>query len=149
MSIQYKVTLSSEERQFLEDYTKKGKRASRSVILARSLLLVDRGDHAESTHTTDEITSVLGISDRTLERAKKRFVEEGLDSALERKPMDTSTRAIKFDVALEARVIALARSAPPEGRTRWTVRLLAEKAVELELTDSMSHMTAQRILKKK
>jgi hypothetical protein len=88
------------------------------------------------------------MSGRTVERLKKRFVEEGLDQALERKSLDTTTREIKFDGAFEARITALATSEAPEGRTRWTVRLLAEKAVELNIVDSVSPMTIQRALKK-
>jgi hypothetical protein len=88
------------------------------------------------------------MSGRTIERLKKRFVEEGLDAALERKPIDLSCRDLKFDGAFEARLIGLACSEAPEGRNRWTVRLLAEKAVELNLVDTVSPMTVQRVLKK-
>lgn len=148
MPIKYTVTLTSEERQYLDDFTKTGKHASRSVILARALLLADEGEHSKTTFNTSEISSALGISDRTIERMKKRFVEEGVEAALERKPLDTSSRDKKYDGAFEARIIAMACSDPPEGRARWTVRLLAEKAVEMDIADTVSHMTVQRILKK-
>jgi hypothetical protein len=92
---------------------------------------------------------MLGISTRTIERMKKRFVEEDLDAALESKPMDLGSREVKFDGAFEARIIALACSKPPEGRARRTVRLLSDKAVELNMADSVSHMTIQRILRKR
>jgi hypothetical protein len=83
-----------------------------------------------------------------VEHLKKRFVEEGLEAALGRKPRQKPPREVRFDGAFEARLIALACSAAPEGRSRWTVRLLADKAVELKFAPSVSHMTVQRILKK-
>ena len=79
---------------------------------------------------------------------KKRFVEERGEAALERKKRETPPRAVIFDGEFEARLIALACSEAPEGHARWTVRLLADKAVELNFAPSVSHMTAQRILKK-
>jgi hypothetical protein len=90
----------------------------------------------------------MGVTPRTIEHLKKRFVEEGLDAALERRKTEKAPRELIFDGAFEARLIALACSEAPEGRRRWTVRLLAEKAVELNITPNVSHMTIQRILKK-
>ena len=84
----------------------------------------------------------------TIEHLKKRFVEEGLDSALERKQREKPPREVMFDGAFEARLIAMACSDAPEGHSRWTVRLLADKAVELNFAESVSHMTVQRVLKK-
>jgi transposase len=95
-----------------------------------------------------DVCEALGFGASTLERLKKRFVEEGLSSAIERKPLDTSQRNIKLDGAFEARLIALACGPAPEGRARWTVRLLAEKAVELDYIDAVSAMSVQRVLKK-
>lgn len=88
------------------------------------------------------------MTPRTIEHLKKRFVEEGLGAALERKLPDKPPNEVTFDEAFEARLIALTCSESPEGRWRWTVRLLAEKAVELNLAPRISHMTVQRILKK-
>jgi hypothetical protein len=90
----------------------------------------------------------MGVTPRTIEHLKKRFVEQGLESALERKQPDKPPREAIFDGAFEARLIALACSEAPSGRRRWTVRLLAEKAVELDLAPKVSHMTVHRILKK-
>lgn len=89
-----------------------------------------------------------GVTSRTIEHIKKRFVEDGFEAALERKQRETPPRAVVFDGEFEARLIALACSEAPEGHSRWTMRLLADKAVELKFADSVSHMTAQRILKK-
>jgi transposase len=147
MAIRYKVTLTPEEREQLVSMTKTGKRETRSVLLGRALLLCDQSPDSPNWPTKD-ISVALGISTRTVERMKKKFVELGLDQALERKPLDMTQRDIKFDGAFEARLIALACSEAPQGRARWTIRLLAEKAVELNYTDSVSAMTVQKILKK-
>ena len=93
------------------------------------------------------MAEALGISSRTVERLKERFVEEGLESALERKPQCTPPRII-FDGAFDARLTALACSPAPDGRARWTIRLLAEKVVELKIAPTVSTMTVQRALKK-
>jgi len=90
----------------------------------------------------------MGVTPRTLEHLKKRFVEEGLTAVLERRQSGKPPRDITFDGAFEARLVALACSEAPEGRRRWTLRLLADKAAELSLASSVSHMTVQRILKK-
>jgi transposase len=96
-----------------------------------------------------EISRELNISERTIESVKKRFMEGGVDKALQRKPKTVKPHSIKFDGAFEARLVALACSDPPEGRTRWTVRLLADKLVELGIApDGISHMSVQRTLKK-
>ncbi|MBN2256041.1 MAG: helix-turn-helix domain-containing protein, partial [Deltaproteobacteria bacterium] len=83
----------------------------------------------------------LGVSSRSIEHLKKRFVEDGLEAALKRKAREKPPRDIIFDGAFEARLVALACSDTPEGHRRWTVRLLADKAVELGIADSVSHMT--------
>jgi hypothetical protein len=88
------------------------------------------------------------VTSRTIEHLKNRFVEDGLEAALERKSREKPPREVTFDGAFEARLIALACSDTPEGRRRWTVRLLADKAVELRFAESVSHMTVQRVLKK-
>jgi len=147
MSPRYRVTLTQEERKELETLTKRGKTLARRVIHARALLLCDAGEYGPAWKVED-VAEALGITSRTIEHLKKRFVEEGLEAALERKPRDKPPREIKFDGAFEARLITLACSDAPEGRTRWTVRLLADKAVELNIAESVSLMTVQRVLKK-
>ena len=147
MARRHVVALTSNERERLEALAKKGKHDGRSVLLARALLLVDSPPEGPGWQT-NSVTKALGLSPRTIERMKKRFVEEGLDQALEHKPLDSSLRDIKFDGAFEAKLIALACSEAPEGKRRWTIRLLADKAVELGIADSVSPMTVQRTLKK-
>lgn len=147
MSPRYRVTLTEQERNELETLTRRGKTHARKVIHARALLLCDAGSHGPAWSVAD-VAAALGITSRTIEHLKKRFVEDGLKGALKRKPREKPPREVIFDGAFEARLIALACSNAPEGRRRWTVRLLADKAVELDFTPSVSHMTVQRILKK-
>ena len=147
MSPRYRVTLTKEERKELESMTRRGKTHARRFIHARALLLCDAGADGPAWNVAD-VATALGVSSRAIEHLKKRFVEEGLEAALERKPREKPPREIIFDGAFEARLIALACSDAPEGRRRWTVRLLADKAVELSFAESVSHMTVQRVLKK-
>jgi transposase len=143
----YRVTLTSEERKELEALTRTARTNAKRFLYARALLLCDAGPEG-SAWTVADAAEAMGVSSRTIEHLKKRFVEDGLDAALERKKVEKPPRAVIFDGAFEARLIALACSESPEGRRRWTVRLLAEKAVELNFSPTVSHMTVQRILKK-
>ena len=143
----YRVTLTAQERQELEALTKTAKTNARRFLYARSLLLCDAGPQGPAWSVADT-AEAMGVTPRTIEHLKKRFVEEGLSAALERKQPEKPPRGVTFDGAFEARLIALACSNTPEGRRRWTVRLLAEKAVELSLAPRISHMTVQRMLKK-
>jgi transposase len=147
MAPRYRVTLTKEERRELELLARPGKTESRKFIHARALLLCDAGEEGPAWNVS-EVAQGLGISSRTIEHWKKRFVEEGLEAALERKRREKAPREVRFDGAFEARLIALACSEAPAGRGRWTVRRLADKAVELQFAPSVSHMTVQRILKK-
>lgn len=147
MAPRYRVTLTGQERNELEALTRNGKTPAKKFIHARALLLCDASDEGPAWKVAD-VAEALGITSRTIEHLKKRFVEEGLEAALVRKPRATPPRLLIFDGAFEARLIALACSEAPEGRSRWTVRLLADKAVELNLAPSVSHMTVQRVLKK-
>jgi transposase len=147
MSPRYRVTLTEQERNELEALTRRGKTHARRFIHARALLLCDAGPHGPAW-TVADVAEALGVTSRTIEHLKKRFVEDGIEAALERKPREKPPREVIFDGAFEARVIALACSDAPKGRRRWTVRLLADKAVELKFAASVSHMTVQRVLKK-
>ena len=147
MSPRYRVTLTKEERKEFESMTRRGKTHARRFIHARALLLCDAGADGPAWNVSD-VATALGVTSRAIEHLKKRFVEDGLEAALERKPREKPPREVTFDGAFEARLIALACSDAPDGRRRWTVRLLANKAVELSFAASVSHMTVQRVLKK-
>jgi transposase len=147
MSPRYRVTLTQQEREELEALTRRGKTHARKFIHARALLLCDAGDDGPAWNVAD-VAKALGVTSRTIEHLKRRFVEDGLEAALERKPREKPPREVTFDGAFEARLIAMACSDVPEGHQRWTVRLLADKVVELNIAPSVSHMTVQRVLKK-
>src|SRR3990172_10023174 len=147
MKPRYRVTLTGQERQELETLTNRAKTNARQFLYARALLLCDAGPQGPAW-TVEDTSAAMGVTPRTLEHLKKRFVEEGLAAALKRKQREKPPREVIFDGAFEARLTALACSETPEGRQRWTVRLLAEKAVELRLASRISHMTVHRLLKK-
>ncbi|MDR2142703.1 MAG: helix-turn-helix domain-containing protein [Deltaproteobacteria bacterium] len=149
MATKYQISLTTEERGELDSIVKKGKNAARVILLALVLLFCDISPEGRGKKTNVEISRELNISERTIESLKKRFVEGGISYALQRKPKTFNPKTIKFDGAFEAKLIALACSPPPEGRVRWTVRLLADKLVELGIaTEGISHMSVQRALKK-
>lgn len=146
MSPRYKVTLTQEERDQLESLARSRKTAASKFIHARALLLCDAGPLGDPWKVAD-VARALGVTSRTIEHLKARFVEEGIEAALVRKP-STKAPKITFDGAFDARLTALACSPAPEGRKRWTVRLLAEKVVELKIAPKVSTMSIQRSLKK-
>lgn len=147
MPPRYRVILTEQERKDLEVLTRNGKTGAKKFIHARALLLCDAGPDGPAW-TVADTAEALGVTSRTIEHLKKRFVEDGLEAALVRKAREKPPRDVIFDGAFEARLIALACADAPEGRQRWTVRLLADKAVELNFASSVSHMTVQRVLKK-
>ena len=147
MAPRYKVTLTKEEREELEELSTKGKRAARTVLYARALLLLDAGEYGQKW-IVSKVAEALGTSTRSLEKMKKQFVEEGLWSAIERKQRVKPPREVIFGGEFEAHLLALACSEAPEGRERWTMRLLAEKMVELKFVETVSTMTVCNTLKK-
>jgi hypothetical protein len=147
MPPRYRITLSKQERKELEALTRNGKTGAKKFIHARALLLCDAGPDGPAW-TVAVAAEALGVTSRTIEHLKKRFVEDSLEAALVRKTREKPPRDVIFDGAFEARLIALACSDAPVGYQRWTVRLLADKAVELNFASSVSHMTVQRVLKK-
>lgn len=146
MANRYKVTLTQSERIQLTELTRRGKTPAAKFLHARVLLLCDAGECGDRWKVAD-VAAALGISCRTVEHIKQRFVEEGLESALVRKP-HRKPRDVTFDGSFDARLTALACSPAPEGYQRWTVRLLADKLVELKIVEAVSVMTVQRSLKK-
>ena len=147
MAPRYRITLTKEERRELEIVSKTGKRAAKTILHARALLLLDTGNFGQHW-TVKHVAEAVGLSTRSIEHLKQRFVEEGLGRALKRKVRVKPPREKIFDGAFEARLIALACSEPPEERDRWTVRLLTEKIVELKIAPTISAMTVHSTLKK-
>lgn len=143
----YKVTLSKEERQKLESIVSKGKHRSQKVLNALILLNCDEGLYQQEKLTNETIARVLQISMRKIDRVKKRFVEEGLEITL------NGTKGQRYyekkaDGEFEAHLVAMSCSKPPEGFSRWSLRLLADKMVELNYVDKISYETVRRVLKK-
>ena len=148
MAPRYRVTLTVEERSELKALTRAAtKTTGKRFLYARALLLCDRGPEGPGW-TVARVAEALGVSARTIEHLKRRFVEQGLEFALERKRRVRPPRKVIFDGVFEARLVALACSPAPPGRKRWTLRLLAEKVVELGWVERVSVMTVQRTLKK-
>ena len=143
----YKVTLRAEERGELEAITHKGSHQSQKVINALILLNCDEGEFNGHRTRGEDVANILRISMRKIDRVKKRFVEEGLDAALGRRQSQRIYER-KADGGLEAHLVAMSCGEPPEGFARWSLRLLADRAVELEYADSLSHETVRRVLKK-
>jgi len=142
----YVVELTSEERKQLKRLISIGKTAAYKQRHARILLLADEG--AGSKPTTDEqIAEAVNCGVATIERLRKRFIEEGLEAALERHKSSRRYER-KLDGDGEAHLIALACGDPPDGYKRWTLRILADRMVELEYVDSLSYQTVRRTLKK-
>ena len=142
----YVVTLTVEERSYIQGLISKGKAAAKKRLHAQILLKADAGPHGESWND-DEIAEAFDINRRTVGRVRQRFVEESLESALKRKPQ-RRWRLPKIDGEVEAHLVAEACGPPPEGRQRWTLQLLADRLVELELVESVSYETVRRALKK-
>jgi transposase len=140
MAKKYLVTLTDAEREHLLAMTKRGRGAARQLSRAHILL------HAHAGANDDAIAHALHIGTATVERTRKRFVEEGLEAALAERPRPGGRR--KLEGKQEAFLIALACSAPPDERPRWTMQLLADKLVELRVVESISDETIRRTLKK-
>lgn len=143
----YIVTLAEEERKFLTELTFKGKHRSQEILNALTLSACEEGEYQQKRSKNEEIARVLNTSMRKIDRVKKRFVVDGLDIVLNGK-RGSRVYKKKTDGDFEAHLVALSCSEPPEGFSRWTLRLLAEKVVELEYIENISHETARRVLKK-
>jgi transposase len=147
MGHRYRVTLEQDERQNLEQLLSKGKADVRRLKHAQILLMADESKGGRRW-SVSRIAEAVGCGTATVERVRRRFVEEGLEMALSPYRSPRREYRPKLDGEQEARLITLACSQPPEGRSRWTLRLLADALVELELVDSISHETVRQTLKK-
>ena len=146
--VKYRITLTPEERSELTLIASKGSHKSQKVLNALILLNTDENQPKESRSTNETLSKVLQISMKKIDRVKKRFVEEGLEISLYGHPKEV-VHEKKVDGNLEAKLIALTCSEAPEGFSRWSLRLLADKMVELEYIDSISHETVRQVLKKR
>jgi len=145
MNKKYIVRLTAEEREELENLVKKGKTQAYRIKHANILLAVD----ADGPNLSDENSArIFGCHQNTVRNVRQRFVEQGIEAALERKKRDKPPREFKIDGEKEAQLIAIACSEPPAGRAKWTLKMLADKLVELDIVDTISDQTVRRTLKK-
>jgi len=143
----YVVRLEAEEREQLQRRVSVGKGAAARLMRARVLLQADQSERGPGW-TDALIAEGLGVTTRTLEHLRRRFVEEGLEAALSRKPPCRPSKERRLDGAKEAKLVAICCSRPPEGRRRWTLSLLADRLVELNIVESIGRETVRRTLKK-
>jgi transposase len=143
----YKVTLSVEEREQLQKLVSSGKAAARKLTHARILLSADEGPHGPG-RTNAVIVEALGVGERTVERVRKRFVMESLEAALNPAPRPPRPDKVKIQAATEKRLLELACSEPPPGRSYWTLQMLADRLVVLACVESVSTETVRKALKK-
>lgn len=148
MAKRYVIELLPEERVELEAMWNRGRASVRRLKRARALLLSDRSESGPGW-TDAAIAEALGLTTRTIELLRQRAVEEGPLKTVEGRKCPPRPEACKFDGEREARLVALACSKPPEGRQRWSLRLLADRLVELKVFESISHETVRQVMEKK
>ena len=146
MIIRYTVKLTESEVEELRAIINKGSHTSQTFRAAYILLNCDEGDHSDKV-TNEQISKVLKVGLRTIDRVKKQFIEEGMEAVLERRST-TRIYDIKADGAMESELVTLCCSEPPKGFSKWSLRLLADKMVELNYVASISHVTVRTVLKK-
>jgi transposase len=144
--IRYTIKLTKGEVEELMAVISKGSHTSQAFRVAYILLNCDEGKYSEKV-TNEQISKVLKVGMRTIDRVKKKFIEEGFEAVLERRPT-TRTYETKSDGDVEAKLVTLCCSEPPKGFAKWSLRLLANKMVELKYVESISHVTVRSVLKK-
>jgi transposase len=141
------VRLRETERSELDVLVRKGKASAFAIVRARILLKADQGKDGEA-QSDAQVAEALSIAGKTVFNVRRRWVEEGLEAALRRKKQDCPSRSRKLDGKAEAKLVATCRGPVPQGRARWTLRMLAGKLVEVQVVDSISPETVRSTLKK-
>jgi transposase len=144
--IRYTIKLTKSEVEELHVIINKGSHTSQTFRTAYVLLNCDEGKYSDKV-TNEQISKVLKVGMRTIDRIKKQFIEEGMEAVLERRPT-TRIYEGKADGDMEAKLVSLCCSEPPKGYSKWSLRLLADKMVELKYIESISHVTVRSVLKK-
>lgn len=144
--IRYRIRLSQEEVKELRIIINKGSHTSQTFRAAYILLNCDEGDYSEKV-TNEQISKVLKVGMRTIDRVKKKFIEDGFEKVLERR-VSSRIYNVKIDGDVEAKLVKLCCSEPPPGFAKWSLRLLADKMVELKYIESISYVSVGNVLKK-
>ena len=144
--IRYTIELTKSEVEELMTIINKGSHTSQTFRTAYILLNCDEGKYSEKV-TNEQLSKVLKIGMRTIDRVKKKFIEEGMEASLERK-QTTRIYERKVDGEVEAKLVTLCCSDPPKGYAKWSLRLLADRMVELKYVESISYVTVREVLKK-
>jgi transposase len=144
--VRYKVTLTAIEREQLQTIMSKGKHSSLQFRNACILLNCDEGEQGQKV-SNEQIAQILQITTKTVERLKQRFVEDGFEACMDRKPYP-EVKEVKTDGDFEAHLVAISCSKAPDGYARWSLRMLADKMVELKYAETVSHETVRQVLKK-
>jgi len=146
--VHYTIKLSKLEAEELNKVINKGSHTSQAFRAAYILLNCDKGEFSENAEITNvEICKILKVGERTIDRVKKKFIEEGFESVLERRP-SVQNYTKKVDGDIEAKLVSLCCSEPPKGFAKWSLRLLADKMVELNYVEYLSHVSVREVLKK-
>lgn len=146
-SVKYTIELSEADRKALQDIVTKGKSRAKAILRAKILLASDKGNKKHMT--VAEIAGIYHTTATTVQNVRTSYATNGLDATINRKKRETPPAPAKITGELEAKIIAMACGEPPDGYEKWTVRLIADKCVELNYIDSISHMSVQRVLKKR
>jgi len=144
--VHYRIKLTKSEVDELMKIIHKGSHTTQTYRAAYILLNCDEGEYSDKV-TNEQVSKDLKIGMRTIDRVKKKFIDEGMEATLERKPT-SRVYDKKVDGDVEAKLVTLCCSEPPKGRSKWSLRLLADKMVELNYVDSISHVTVRDVLKK-
>jgi transposase len=144
----YHVRLTKNERSGLLDTVLKGSASAKEIMHANVLLAADENS-SKVRKSEMEIAALFHVNQQTVHTIRRRYSEAGIDAAINRKKRDTPPVEPKITGVVEARIIALSCGTPPKGRARWSLRLLADKAIELQIIDSISHEAVSRLLKKR
>ena len=145
-SVKYTIELSEADRKTLQAIVTKVKSPAKAILRANILLASDKGNKKHLT--VAEIANIYHTTATTVQNVRTSFATNGLDATINRKKRETPPVPAKITGEFEAKIIAMACGEPPDGYEKWTVRLIADKCVELNYIDSISHMTVQRVLKK-
>ena len=145
-SVKYVIELTDADRKTLSDIVSKGQSPAKLILRANILLASDKNNKKHMT--VAEIANAFNTTPTTVQNVRTSYANNGLEATINRKKRETPPVPPKVTGDVEAHIIALACGEPPEGYSRWTVRLLADKCVELNYAESISHMTVSRVLKK-